>query len=300
MPRRRACRRGRRSVSTPSGIAAISATTSTTCCSIPAHSSRCSPTTAIGGATSSTTTTSCRCSRSSTSIAEAWASLASEAGAGYSVLVTKHHDGWAWWDAPGTDATAHRTRTASATCSPSTPPHASDTTSRSAPTTRCSTGATSATRTRRYVDEVLHPQVIDLVERHGSVMLWGDGHWAHDAGDWKTSELLDRVREHRSRRSSSTIAGARRRSDVPDGAPSIVRTFEYDAPDDIVDGTVGAHPRHRPQLRLQPGRAGRTPSHRLRDRRAVHRGRRQGRPPADQRRPGRRRHDPRDASGSAA
>ena len=37
--------------------------------------------------------------------AEAWARLAIEAGAGYSVFVAKHHDGWNWWDAPGTDLT---------------------------------------------------------------------------------------------------------------------------------------------------------------------------------------------------
>jgi len=166
--------------------------------------------------------------------AEAWAALASEAGAGYSVLVTKHHDGWAWWDAPGTqrrltDIGPRRNVLAeyAAACErhgillgtyyslldwgDERYPDAS------------------------YVDEVMHPQVVDLVERNGSIMLWGDGHWAHDAGHWRTSELLDKVRDI----DPEVLINDRWRAsttDVPDGSPPIVRTFEYDAPDDIVEG----------------------------------------------------------------
>ena len=166
--------------------------------------------------------------------AEAWADLAAEAGAGYSVLVTKHHDGWAWWDAPGTTRrlTEHGPR-------------------------RNVLAEYAAACERHdvllgtyyslldwgderypgedYIDEVMHPQVIDLVERHGSVMLWGDGHWAHDAGEWKTAELMRRVRSL----DPSIVLNDRwcaSSSDIPDGAPPVVRTFEYDAPDDIVEG----------------------------------------------------------------
>ena len=166
--------------------------------------------------------------------AEAWAGLAESAGAGYTVFVSKHHDGWSWWDAPASDKrlTEHGPK-------------------------RNVLAEYAAACERRdivfgtyfslldwgddrypdeqFVDEVVHPQVLDLVDRYGSAMLWGDGHWSRDAGVWRTAELMERVRaidpdiviNDRWRASSS---------DVPQGAPGIVRTFEYDCPDDIVDG----------------------------------------------------------------
>lgn len=166
--------------------------------------------------------------------ADDWAKLVSDAGANYTILVTKHHDGWTWWDAPGstrplTEDGPHRDVLAeyAAACERH--------------------GLTLGTYyslldwgdrrypDENYVDQVLHPQVIDLVERHRSKMLWGDGHWTHDAGHWKTAQLLERVRgidpelviNDRWRASSS---------DVPEGAPPIVRTFEYDPPTGVVEG----------------------------------------------------------------
>ena len=157
------------------------------------------------------------------------------------MLVTKHHDGWAWWDAPGT--TRRLTEIGP----------------------RRNVLAEYAAACERhdillgtyyslldwgddrypddgYVDEVLHPQVLDLVERHGPVMLWGDGHWGHDAGDWKTSELL----RTRSGIDPEIVINDRWRAsaaDVPEGSPAIVRTFEYDAPDGHRRRPVGADPR---------------------------------------------------------
>jgi alpha-L-fucosidase len=166
--------------------------------------------------------------------AEAWAELASDAGAGYSVLVTKHHDGWTWWDAPGTERrlTEHGPRRNvlaefAAACERhdillGTSYSLLDWGDERYPDAS-------------YVDEVLHPQVVDLVDRYGPVMLWGDGHWAHDGGHWRTPELLSRVREL----DPELVVNDRwwaSPDDVPAGSPEIVRTFEYDAPDDIVDG----------------------------------------------------------------
>ena len=166
--------------------------------------------------------------------AEAWARLAVESGAGYSVFVAKHHDGWSWWDAPGTDRTVltggpRRNVLAeyAAACErngivfgtyyslldwgdPRYPGEA-------------------------YVAEVLHPHVVDLVERYGSSVLWGDGHWGHGPEHWRTRELLARVRAIDPQVIVNDRWGASA-DDVPDGAPTIVRTFEYAPPDDIVDG----------------------------------------------------------------
>jgi alpha-L-fucosidase len=165
---------------------------------------------------------------------EAWARLAVEAGAGYTVFVAKHHDGWSWWDAPGTDRTVlaggpRRNVLAeyAAACERNgivfgtyyslldwgDPRYPGD----------------------DYVAEVLHPHVVDLVERYGSNVLWGDGHWGHGPEHWRTRELLARVRAI----DPQVVVNDRwwaSPDDVPDGAPAIVRTFEYAPPHDIVDG----------------------------------------------------------------
>ncbi|MFK8022510.1 MAG: alpha-L-fucosidase [Ilumatobacter sp.] len=165
--------------------------------------------------------------------AEEWARLASDAGAGYAVLVTKHHDGWSWWDAPGSEhrLTEHGPR-------------------------RDVVGDFAAACERndlvfgtyyslldwgdsRYPSAdyvgVMHEQVVDLVERYGSAFLWGDGHWGHDADTWQSSALFDKIREL----APDVMLNDRwqlESSDLPDNAPPVVRTFEYDAPDDITDG----------------------------------------------------------------
>ena len=165
--------------------------------------------------------------------AEAWARLAVDAGAGYSVFVTKHHDGWAWWDAPNTNRTVlaggpRRNVLAeyAAACERNglvfgtyyslldwgDPRHPGD----------------------EYVDEVLHPHVVDLVERYGSSMLWGDGHWGHGPDHWRTRELLERIWSI----DPGIVLNDRwwaADDDGPAGRPDTVRTFEYEAPADIVD-----------------------------------------------------------------
>lgn len=164
--------------------------------------------------------------------AESWARLAVDAGAGYTVFVAKHHDGWAWWDAPNSDRTMLHGGPArnvlaeyAAACERNDvvfgtyyslldwgdPRYPDD----------------------DYVESVLHPQVIDLVERFGTQVLWGDGHWGHGPDRWRTPELLARVRSI----APDIVVNDRWWADegTPDGPP-IVRTFEYEAPDDIVDG----------------------------------------------------------------
>jgi len=166
--------------------------------------------------------------------AEAWAQLVADAGAGYSVFVAKHHDGWSWWDAPNTNRTML---------------HGGP---------RRNVMAEFAAACERndivfgtyyslldwgdqrfpdptYVSEVLHPHVIDLVERYGSSMLWGDGHWGHGPELWRTPELLEQIRAI----DPDVVINDRwwaADGDATAEGPPPVRTFEYETPDEIVDG----------------------------------------------------------------
>jgi alpha-L-fucosidase len=165
--------------------------------------------------------------------AEEWARLAVDAGAGYTVFVTKHHDGWSWWDAPGTERTVltggpRRNVMAeyAAACERNGVVFG----------TYYSLLDWGDPRYPRaaYVEEVLHPHVIDLVERYGSSVLWGDGHWGHGPDHWRTAELLERVWAM----DPDVVVNDRwwAAAAVPSGSPGVVRTFEYEAPDGIVEG----------------------------------------------------------------
>jgi alpha-L-fucosidase len=157
--------------------------------------------------------------------ADAWAELATEAGAGYLIHVTKHHDGLCWWDAPNTDRTvvAQGPRR--------------DVLAEVAAACRRA-GLVFGTYyslldwgddrypDARYVDEILHPHVLDLVERHGSAVLWGDGHWGHGPQHWRSEALVDAARAVR----PDLVVNDRWWLAEPD-----VVTYEYDTPHGILE-----------------------------------------------------------------
>ncbi len=164
---------------------------------------------------------------------ESWARLVSDAGARYSVLVAKHHDGWSWWDAPGTERTmVHRGPRRNvlgeyaAACASADIVFGSSYSLLDWGDPRFPDPS--------YVSEVLHPHVIDLVERYGTSMLWGDGHWSHGADYWRTPELLERVWAI----DSNVVVNDRWRvspDDVHAGIPDVVRTFDHRPPESILD-----------------------------------------------------------------
>ena len=165
--------------------------------------------------------------------AEEWAQLVVAAGAGYTVFVAKHHDGWSWWDAPGSDRTMvvggpgrNVLAEYAAACE------------RNDITFGTYYSLLDWGDPRYpgagYVDGVLHPHVVDLVDRYGSAMLWGDGHWGHGPDVWRTHELLRQVWSI----NPDVVINDRwwaSDEDVPAARPSLVRTFEYEAPGDILD-----------------------------------------------------------------
>lgn len=153
-----------------------------------------------------------------------WAGLARDAGMGYAVMVAKHHDGLCWWDAPGTDRTVLHDGPArnvlgefAAACERAdlvfgTSYSLLDWADERYP------GCT-------YVDDVVHPQILDLVQRYGSKMLWGDGHWGAGGDHWRSDELVAAARAI----DPEIIVNDRWWAADPD-----VRTFEQRVPDDIM------------------------------------------------------------------
>lgn len=125
-----------------------------------------------------------------------WTGIARDAGMGYLVMTAKHHDGVCWWDAPGTDRTVMHEGPArnvfgqlAAACERAD----------------VALGASYSLLdwsdprypTDRYVDEVLHPQVLDLVERYGIDTLRGEAHRVADDGPWRSDELHAAARRRR-------------------------------------------------------------------------------------------------------
>jgi alpha-L-fucosidase len=153
-----------------------------------------------------------------------WTGLARDAGMSYAVMVAKHHDGLCWWDAPGTDRTVldgGPTRNIlgefAAACERSdlvfgTSYSLLDWSDERYP------GCT-------YVDEVVHPQILDLVSRYGSRMLWGDGHWGAGGEHWRSDQLIAKAR---------TIDPEIVVNDRWWAGEPTARTFEYRVPDGIV------------------------------------------------------------------
>lgn len=122
-----------------------------------------------------------------------WAGLARDAGMGYAVMVAKHHDGLCWWDAPGTDRTVLHDGPArnvlgefAAACE------------RTDLVFGTSYSLLDWADERYpgcgYVESAVHPQVLDLVRRYGTKMLWGDGHWGASGDHWRSDELVAQAR----------------------------------------------------------------------------------------------------------
>lgn len=169
--------------------------------------------------------------------ADLWAGLACDAGAGYLIHGAKPHDGWVWWDAPHStqSLTEHGPRR-------NVVAELADACERNLVTFGASYSLLDWGDRRdderddeRDVLETLHAQVLDLVERFGVCLLWGNGHQSHDAGYWDTAELLRKVR---SVAPDIVINDGwwASRSDVPDDAPGIVTTFEYETPEATIPG----------------------------------------------------------------
>jgi alpha-L-fucosidase len=159
--------------------------------------------------------------------ADSIAVLAQDAGMRYVVPVTKHHDGYCWWDSALTNRTSMQT----------------------GPKRDIIAELAEATRRRdltfgvyhsildwsreefpdpeRFVTDYLHPQVRELVERFAPATLWGDGHWGQAPHHWRAQELMDGCRTELGKAGVDLMVNDRWGLAEPDFV-----TYEYDIPDD--------------------------------------------------------------------
>ena len=50
--------------------------------------------------------------------------------------------------------------------------------------------------TSRYVDEVVHPQIKELIDRYRPYILWTDGDWEQSPEYWKATEIIGWIKKH--------------------------------------------------------------------------------------------------------
>ena len=158
--------------------------------------------------------------------ADEYARLLDDAGMRYLVHVTKHHDGFCWWD------TAH-TRRSSAHLGPKRDVTAelADAVRRRGRIFGCyysllDWGHPAYPDPDRYVDAFMRPQIRELVERFEPALLWGDGHWGHSGPHWRSDHILAEARSCASERGFELVFNDRWFASQHDYA-----VYEYDVPD---------------------------------------------------------------------
>jgi alpha-L-fucosidase len=146
--------------------------------------------------------------------ADAWVRAAKDAGMGYIVVTTKHHDGFLLWDSATTELDLANTPFGKAGRDPlrelaqACERHGirlglyfslMDWSDRDyLPRREWDTRTTEGASMTRFVDR-MHAQVRELTDgRFGPVaILWGDGDWEHSSTSWRTEELMAAVRTAR-------------------------------------------------------------------------------------------------------
>jgi alpha-L-fucosidase len=116
------------------------------------------------------------------------------AGMRYIVHVAKHRDGFCWWDAPGTDrSSVHHGPQRDVLAEIASACRRNDITFGASYSlfdwsdARCPD--------QRFVDSIVHPQVLDLVEHHGAEILLGEGHAGRGDDVWRSTELIERLHD---------------------------------------------------------------------------------------------------------
>ncbi len=162
--------------------------------------------------------------------ADAFTELARDAGMRYVVPVTKHHDGFCFWDSQYT------TRTST---------HVGP--QRDVIAELASAVERAGLRfglyyslldwshpeypdPEHYVDAYMRPQLRELVERFAPSILWGDGHWGNPPNVWRSDALVAEYYETAARLGVEGVVNDRFWASHSD-----FMVYEYDVPDHVPD-----------------------------------------------------------------
>jgi len=158
--------------------------------------------------------------------ADEYAQLLDDAGMRYLVHVTKHHDGFCWWDSKYSDRSSVRVgpkRDVTA--------ELADAVRRRGHVFGCYYSLLDWSHEdypdpERYVDAYMRPQIQELVERFEPALLWGDGHWGHPGGHWRSDAILAEARAVAAERGFELVFNDRWFAQSHDYA-----VYEYDVPE---------------------------------------------------------------------
>ena len=163
--------------------------------------------------------------------ADDYAQLLDDAGMRYLVHVTKHHDGFCWWDtALSTRSSMHLGPKRDVTA------ELADAVRKRGHVFGCYYSLLDWSHAEypapeRYVDAYMRPQIQELVERFEPALLWGDGHWGHPGAHWRSDQILADARAVAEERGFGIVCNDRWFAAKQDYA-----VYEYDVPDVPPDG----------------------------------------------------------------
>jgi alpha-L-fucosidase len=149
----------------------------------------------------------------------------------YVVPVTKHHDGFCWWDTDLTTRSSVRQgprRDVIAELADASRAH--DLTF-GLYHSLLDWGHPDHPDPERYVDAYLRPQLADLIERFQPQLLWGDGHWGHNGGWWRADQIVENYYTAMAKAGLEGCVNDRFNATHADYA-----VYEYDVPETPPDG----------------------------------------------------------------
>lgn len=121
--------------------------------------------------------------------APAFLDLVTGAGAGYLVHVTKHHDGYCWWDSRLTDRTSAKSGPHRDICAELHAACRANQVTYGAYHSLLDWAHPVYPDQHAYVEAYLRPQVDELCERFDPAVLWADGHWGQPRGHWQAEAI---------------------------------------------------------------------------------------------------------------
>ncbi len=163
--------------------------------------------------------------------ADAVARLAVDAGMQYLVPVTKHHDGFCWWDTALTDRTSVRRGPRRDVVAELADAAGAHDLVFGLYHSLLDWGHPDHPDRERYVDGYLRPQLAQLIERFTPQLLWGDGHWGHNGDWWRADRIVEDYYAAMDRAGLEGCVNDRFGASHADYA-----VFEYDVPEQVPAG----------------------------------------------------------------